>query len=75
MSETHMTSVVNLTTKWRIGVIHCQTLAISYQTLDNPNLLSQQALAVVDRWNALDKGRRLNWLVGRFEVSTGREVG
>jgi hypothetical protein len=73
MSETHMTSVVNLTTKWRIGVINCSNLAITYQTLDNPNMLQGQALAVVDRWNALDKGRRLNWLVGRYDPA-GCEV-
>jgi hypothetical protein len=60
--------------KWRTGVINCQTLAITYHTLDNPKLSVDSALAVVDRWNALDKGRRLNWLVGRYEVSTGHEV-
>jgi hypothetical protein len=60
-------------TKWRTGVICCKTLAISYHTLDNANLLSTQALAIVDRWNALDKGRRLNWLVGRYDHA-GREV-
>jgi hypothetical protein len=61
-------------TKWRTGVICCRTLAITYQTLDNANMLQGQALAVIERWNALDKGRRLNWLVGRYDLATGQEV-
>lgn len=52
--------------KWKIGVsdLNC---VISYQLLDNPQLTEQQAVSIVDRWNIVDVGRRLNWLVGREE--------
>jgi hypothetical protein len=52
-------------TKWRIGVMNCYTLVITYQSLDSLQLTEPEALSVVDRWNRLDAGRRLNWLVGR----------
>lgn len=58
--------------KWRVGVIDCSTLAITYQLLDNPQLSEQQALSVVARWQALDSGRRYNWLHGRVEAPNRR---
>ena len=57
--------MLRMVTKWRIGVIDCSTLVITYQHLDSLQATEAYALSVVDRWNVLDSGRRLNWLVGR----------
>jgi len=53
-------------TKWQVGVIDCKTLSITYQHLDSLQMTEQQALSIVDKWNRVDAGRRLNWLVGRM---------
>mgnify|MGYP001578593913 FL=1 len=59
--------------KWRVGVMDCETLAVSFQTLDNPHLTEQQALSIVERWQRIDSGRRYNWLDGRVEHVPARK--
>ena len=75
MSESDVTKGNELTGKWRVGVLDCANLGISYHTLDNVHLSEPEALTVVARWQALDAGRRFNWLVGRVEAGDSLRYG
>lgn len=64
--------VTKSVSRWRVGVFDCATLACSWQTLDNVHLTEDEALSVVQRWQAVDSGRRYNWLDGRLEAKEAK---